>query len=187
MRGNLVQTSLPFVRSSCVSASGKSSVTATCKDGRRLQRENQSVTRGQTCVIWVQFHGSFQQGVQATYASDPAVYDLEMEQIFARTWLLLGFESQVADPGDFVTSDMAEDAVVMSRQLVSVPREQEAYYNELDKEQWGLVRVPRVESYKGMVFGCWDPDVRSLEDYLGDVRYYLDSFIDYEEGGMEVC
>jgi len=36
------------------------------------------------------------------------------------------------------------------------------------------------------VFGCWDPDVAPLEQYLGDFRWYLDAFFARTPGGMEV-
>jgi len=70
--------------------------------------------------------------------------------------------------------------------LTSVPLESEAYKNELDKSQWGLTRVPRIATYKGLVFGNWDVMAPSLDDYLGDIRWYLDGFLDRREGGTEV-
>jgi 3-phenylpropionate/trans-cinnamate dioxygenase alpha subunit len=67
--------------------------------------------------------------------------------------------------------------------LAGVPLEQEAYFGELDKSRFGMVPVARVESYKGLVFGCFDPQAPSLEDYLGDVKFYLDVFLDAMPGG----
>jgi 3-phenylpropionate/trans-cinnamate dioxygenase alpha subunit len=49
-----------------------------------------------------------------------------------------------------------------------------------------LVKVPRVETYKGLVFGNWDEGAPSLVDYLGDMAWYLDGFLDRREGGTEV-
>lgn len=51
-------------------------------------------------------------------------------------------------------------------------------------EDWGLRRA-RVESYKGLVFANFDEAAPSLEDYLGDFRWYLDAVLDVEEGGTE--
>lgn len=68
--------------------------------------------------------------------------------------------------------------------LVTIPQESEVACKP-DKAQLGLKRVPRVESWRGMVFGCFDPDAISLEDYLGDQRFYLDAFFDRFENGIE--
>jgi phenylpropionate dioxygenase-like ring-hydroxylating dioxygenase large terminal subunit len=71
--------------------------------------------------------------------------------------------------------------------LVGVPFFQDAYYGELDREHWGLVEVPMVASYGGMIFGCWDAEAGSLEEYLGDLRWYLDKlYLAEDMGGLEV-
>lgn len=74
----------------------------------------------------------------------------------------------------------------MSGELVSVPHLEDAYKNDLDQSQFGLNQVPRVQEYKGLIFGNWDADAEDLEDYLGDMKWYIDSFVDRWEGGMEV-
>jgi phenylpropionate dioxygenase-like ring-hydroxylating dioxygenase large terminal subunit len=70
--------------------------------------------------------------------------------------------------------------------LVGVLGYKEYYYEELDMEQWGLVPVAQVDSYKGMIFGCFDPYAPSLPEYLGDMIWYLDFLFDRCEGGAEV-
>jgi phenylpropionate dioxygenase-like ring-hydroxylating dioxygenase large terminal subunit len=73
-------------------------------------------------------------------------------------------------------------------QLVGVQAYQEAYCRQLDKVQWGLVNA-RVQVYKGAVFATWDQDGPSFEEYLGDMRLYLDALLDAQdgsEGGTEV-
>ena len=42
------------------------------------------------------------------------IYDQEQEQIFARSWLFVGHESQVAKPGDFFLSSMGEESAQSS-------------------------------------------------------------------------
>jgi 3-phenylpropionate/trans-cinnamate dioxygenase subunit alpha len=62
----------------------------------------------------------------------------------------------------------------------------EAYYGELERDDWGLVEVPQLRCYGGLVFGCWDPEAPALEDYLGDLCWYLDTLIMSEDlGGLE--
>lgn len=66
--------------------------------------------------------------------------------------------------------------------LISVPGEH--YYDEsFDKADWGLTTVPRVESYKGLIFANWDEDAEPLEEHLGDMRWYLDAFLDRDPEG----
>jgi len=47
--------------------------------------------------------------------NDKELYEVEMERIFARTWLLLGHETEIPKAGDYVMRDMAEDNVILSR------------------------------------------------------------------------
>jgi phenylpropionate dioxygenase-like ring-hydroxylating dioxygenase large terminal subunit len=67
-----------------------------------------------------------------------------------------------------------------------VPSFQEAYYEELDRTQWGLIPVAQLDSYKGLLFATFDPTAPPLLDYLGDMTWYLDAFFDRREGGIEV-
>ena len=45
----------------------------------------------------------------------PEVYERELEQVFARAWLLIGHESQIRKPGDYFVSRMGEESVIMTR------------------------------------------------------------------------
>jgi len=68
--------------------------------------------------------------------------------------------------------------------LVTIPQETELN-SRPDKSQLGLKQVPRVESWRGMIFGSFDADIMSLENYLGDMRFYLDAFFDRFPQGIE--
>ena len=70
--------------------------------------------------------------------------------------------------------------------LVSVPGLQEAYYGELDVDKLGLVSVAQIDTYAGLIFATWDPQAPSLEDYLGDMRFYVDSMFNKRKGGVEL-
>jgi 3-phenylpropionate/trans-cinnamate dioxygenase alpha subunit len=70
--------------------------------------------------------------------------------------------------------------------LASVPGEESIYYKEIDKREWGLAPVARVETYKGLIFGNFDPDASTLEAFLGDMAWYLDIILDRRKGGTEL-
>ena len=42
--------------------------------------------------------------------TDPEIFQLEMERLWARTWIYVGHTSQVPNPGDYITCDIATDA-----------------------------------------------------------------------------
>ncbi|MGY1806965.1 aromatic ring-hydroxylating dioxygenase subunit alpha [Blastococcus sp. SYSU D00669] len=67
--------------------------------------------------------------------------------------------------------------------LVSVPHEDDAYFNEIDRSEWGPAQV-RLATYKGFIFGTWDQSAPDLDTYLGEMAWYFDAFCDrWEEGG----
>lgn len=47
--------------------------------------------------------------------TDPTVFDAEIERIFGRTWVYVGHESEVAAPGDYKTTTVGTEPVILVR------------------------------------------------------------------------
>jgi len=167
---------------------------------------------------WLAEHVKPEEGyIPAAIFSSPQIYQLELERVFARTWVFVAHEGEVPEPGDYVTRRIGEDPVIVVRgednqirvflnvcrhrgmrlcradlgntshfrcpyhgftydnggHLVGVPFYKEAYGERLDKTQLSLLE-PRCERYAGLVFATWAESGPSLEQYLGDMRWYLD-------------
>lgn len=47
--------------------------------------------------------------------TDPDIFELEMERIFGRTWIFVGHDSQVPNTGDYITTDIGRQPVILIR------------------------------------------------------------------------
>jgi nitrite reductase/ring-hydroxylating ferredoxin subunit len=47
---------------------------------------------------------------------DAEIYQLELEHIWAKTWIAIGHESEIPNPGDFVTRRIGDDSVIVVRE-----------------------------------------------------------------------
>jgi len=54
--------------------------------------------------------------VHRSVYTDPAIFDLEMRNIWERTWVYCGHESQVPQVGDYHTLQIGRQPMVMVRQ-----------------------------------------------------------------------
>jgi phenylpropionate dioxygenase-like ring-hydroxylating dioxygenase large terminal subunit len=73
--------------------------------------------------------------------------------------------------------------------LFGVPQYKNLYEECLDKDDWSLIEVAKMEVYKGTVWATWDKDAPEFLTYLGDAKMHLDLALDCRdgrEGGSEV-
>ncbi len=161
--------------------------------------------------------------------TDAGVFALELERIFERTWVFVGHESEVPQPGDYRTTAIGRQPVILSRhtdgsvhvlfnrcmhrgavvcraergnstvfrcmyhgwmydpsgELVGVPFPG-GYGDGFDPAEWGLRRVPRVESRRGFVFASLAPEGEGLAEHLGPAARYLDLIVDAAPAGEVV-
>ena len=126
--------------------------------------------------------------------TDPEVFELEMERLWSRTWIYVGHASQVPQPGDYITLDLAAQPVIMVRQadgsirvllnrcahkgtkLVSAPSGNTGRTFRCPYHAWtyrtdgSLIQMPLKEGYDGTRLHIDGLDViRNVESYRGFV------------------
>jgi phenylpropionate dioxygenase-like ring-hydroxylating dioxygenase large terminal subunit len=67
--------------------------------------------------------------------------------------------------------------------LVGVPRSASQGFN---KSKWHLFRADRVETYGDLIFATFSPETVSLDEYLGEMKWYLDLILKSSGSGTEV-
>lgn len=53
--------------------------------------------------------------VHRSVYTDPAIFDLEMDRIWRRTWIYVGHESQVKEPGQYYATTIGREPVLLTR------------------------------------------------------------------------
>ena len=53
--------------------------------------------------------------VRRAVYTDPAIYQMEIERIYSGTWICLGHDSEVPQPGDFKTDELAGRPILITR------------------------------------------------------------------------
>jgi phenylpropionate dioxygenase-like ring-hydroxylating dioxygenase large terminal subunit len=153
---------------------------------------------------------------------DPAVFTEEMDRIFGRTWVFVGHESEIPEPGDYRTISIGTQPVIFARdqsgqirvlvnrcrhrgatvcqaaagnatsfrchyhgwtyradgRLVGVPYPDR--YDSDIRDASGLLCLPQVGSYRGLVFASFNEHVPPLLEHLGPLAVgYLDRWLDH--------
>jgi hypothetical protein len=144
--------------------------------------------------------------------TDAEVYDDEIRLIFERSWLAIGHESLVPEPGDFFLSKMGHVPVLlwrglegrlrvffnacgMSNRLLCFAEQGNAedlecrchgvryrFDGAAIEREAHLVPVERVEDHLGLLFATFAEDGPELEDHLGDFAFYLDGVLSVQAG-----
>lgn len=162
--------------------------------------------------------------------TDEHLYDQEQARVFAVSWLFLGHIDQLVKPGDFFTTFMGEDPVIVTKdktgriraylnscrhrgarvlradygatraftctyhgwsydlegKLISVPNEDGYSEASWDRAQWGLLEVAQLDIVLGLIFATWNPQASPLLEQLGDMKWYMDAFLDRDPEGTTV-
>jgi len=170
--------------------------------------------------------------VHRDFYINPEVFEMEMERIFGRIWLFVGHTSQVPKAGDYITTTIARQPVILSRhsdgqvhvvfnrcthrgaqvcleqsgntQRFECPYHAWVFNTDgsfagapypkgyekgfLEKEKLDLVKIPRMEIYRGFVFGSLSSDGLDIDEFLGPMKEHIDAFVDRApDGEVEAC
>ena len=157
---------------------------------------------------------------------DQTIFQDEIEKIWHREWIYVAHESEVPEPGDYVTRRIGLQPVIVSRdedrrvhlllnrcmhrgntvcqsdcgnshafrcayhgwtynnggELVGVPYAA-GYDESFRKEEFGLAKVPRVATHRGLIFASLSPSGSSLDEHLGAAKRLIDQFVNLSPEG----
>lgn len=109
--------------------------------------------------------------------TDQGLYEIELEKVFARSWLLLGHEGHVPNAGDYLTTYMGEDPVIVVRQK---DKSIKVFLNQCRHRG---MRIERSDFGNAKSFTCtyhgWAYDTAGN---LVNVPYEKEAFCDQKEG-----
>ncbi len=157
---------------------------------------------------------------------DRAIFQDEIDKIWHREWIYVAHESEIPEPGDYVTRTIGLQPVIVSRDedntihlllnrcmhrgntvcqsqrgnahafrcayhgwtynnrgdLVGVPYAG-GYDESFSKNEFALAKVPRVGSYRGLIFASLSQTGPSLEGHLGPAKRLIDQFVNLSPVG----
>ena len=134
--------------------------------------------------------------VHRSVYTDPEIFDLEMERIWAKTWIYIGHESQVPDKGNYITLNYGRMPVVMVRdndnvvhvlhnrcghkgaKLVDkscgkIPAFRCCYHGWRYRLDGKLLGVPHMQGYEGTAFDKEDPQYSMQKIRSESVRGFI--------------
>ena len=112
-----------------------------------------------------------QRGLAAGYYTDPEVFAAELERIFARSWVMVGHVSQVAEPGTVITAEVGDESVLVANDAGSL----RAMYNVCQHRGHQLVtsehvRVDQITCpYHAWTYGLDGRLLHARGESVGDV------------------
>lgn len=111
----------------------------------------------------------------SSWYTDPRVTDVERDMVFARTWQLVAREDQLANPGDYVTAEIAREPIVVVRGKDGVLR---AFFNVCRHHAAAVMTEPCGNAqrlrcpYHGWTYGL-DGALQSVSEFRGARRFEL--------------
>jgi fatty-acyl-CoA synthase len=157
---------------------------------------------------------------------DDEIFREELEKIWHREWVYVAHESEVPQPGDYVTRQIGSQPVIVARdengqthlllnrcvhrgntvcqsdcgnahafrcayhgwtynnrgELVGVPYAG-GYDESFRKSEYGLAKVPRVATHRGLIFASLSATGLSFDEHLGPAKRLIDQFVNLSPEG----